>query len=453
MERGGALARAGRWLYSWPAVVALAAVIVVGLWLRWLGQQRAPSAVESVLSVAVVLLLAASTATIRRERARERRMAAGTVGDLLTRQAMFREEVRGRLEAQRKLRESDARIGAIIASAPIVLFAIERDDVISFSAGTGPDPLGKASGEAIGWSAAELFRNHPGVVAAIRRALSGSGAETEMTENDRSFAISLAPFREAEGQIAGAIGIAIEITERRRAEQELQRNVETLQRVDRERQALLSRLVSAQEEERRRIARDMHDDSIQSMFAVGLRLELLRSTIKDSHQLEALDQLRQTVESTTHRLRHLLFELRPAVLDEAGLGEALREYLDVMRTETGVDVRLESELDPGPGSKAQVIAYRIAQEALINVRKHAHARHVECHVSSIDGGILVKIADDGAGMPVGGAQPAAGHLGLAAMRERAELAGGWLRLTSSAGQGTVVEFWVAELAEALSEAA
>jgi PAS domain S-box-containing protein len=446
VESGGTPAKVARWLYSWPAVVT-------GLWLRWLGERSGPSAVEVGLSLAVVVLLAASTATIRRERARERRLAAGTVNDLLSRQALFREEVRERIEAQKKLRESDARLGAIIASAPVVLFAIERDGVISFSAGTGPDPLGKASGEAVGWPAAELFGNHPGVVTAIRQALSGSSGEMEMTENDRSFSISLAPFRDAEGQIAGAIGVAIEITERRRAEQELQRNIETLQRVDRERQALLGRLVSAQEEERRRIARDMHDDSIQSMFAVGLRLELLRSTIHDGHQLEALDQLRETVESTTHRLRHLLFELRPAVLDEAGLGEALREYLDVLRTETGLEVRLEARLDSGPGSDAQVIAYRIAQEALINVRKHAHARHVECHVSSIDGGIRVKIADDGVGMPAGGGQPAAGHLGMAAMRERAELAGGWLRLTSGPDGGTVIEFWVPELDQARREAA
>lgn len=452
MDRRGALARAGRWLYSWPAVVVLAGAIVVALWLRWLGERGAPSLVEVVLSLAVVLLLAASTATIRRERVRERRLAAGTAGDVLNRQAMFREEVRGRLEAQKKLRESDARLEAIIAGAPIVLFAIEPDDVISFSAGTGPDPLGKASGEAVGWPAAELFQNHPGVVAAIRRALGGSAADTEMTENDRTFSISLAPFRNAEGQTAGAIGVAIEITERRRAEQALTRNIDTLQRVDRERQALLGRLVSAQEEERRRIARDMHDDSIQSMFAVGLRLELLRSTIEDPQQIEALDQLRQTVDSATYRLRHLLFELRPAALDEAGLGEALREYLDVMRTEAGVDVRLEATLDSGPATKAEVIAYRITQEALINVRKHAHARHVECHVASSDGGILVKIEDDGAGMAAGAAQPA-GHLGLAAMRERAELAGGWWRMTSSAGQGTVVEFWVPELVESTSEAA
>jgi PAS domain S-box-containing protein len=451
MEDGRAAAGISRWLYSWPSVLGLAAALAIALWLRWFWERRTPSWLELALSAGAVLLLAASTVAIRREQLRQRRLTAGTVGDVLTKQAMFREEVRQRLEAQQKLRASDARLGAIIASAPIVLFAIERDGVISFSSGTGPDPLGKESGEAVGWPAAELFGRHPDVVEAIRRALSGSSEEVGLTENERSFSISLAPFREASGQTAGAIAVAVDITDRRQAEEALRRSVETLQRVDRDRQALMGRLVGAQEEERRRIARDIHDDSIQSMFAVGMRLHMLRSALHDNRQLELLNQLQQTVEETTHRLRHLLFELRPAALDEAGLGAALREYLDVMRTETGLDVRLEATLVAGPGSKAQVIAYRIAQEALINVRKHAQASHVECMVTTVDGGIMSRIADDGVG--VGDVQRAAGHLGLAAMRERAELAGGWFRLTSPAGRGTVVEFWIPELVEERADAA
>lgn len=451
MEDGRAAAGISRWLYSWPSVIGLAAALAIALWLRWSAERRAPSALELVVSAGAVLLLAVSTAAIGRERTRQRRLTAGTVGDVLNKQAMFREEVRQRLETQRKLRASDARLGAIIASAPIVLFAIERDGVISFSAGTGPNPLGKESGEAVGWPAAELFGRHPDVVEAIRRALSGTTEVVGLTENDRSFSISLAPFREASGETAGAIAVAIDITDRRQAEEALRRSVETLQRVDRDRQALMGRLVGAQEEERRRIARDIHDDSIQSMFAVGMRLHMLRSALQDTRQLELLDHLQQTVGETTHRLRHLLFELRPAALDEAGLGAALREYLDVMRVETGLDVRLEATLAADAGSNAQVIAYRIAQEAFVNVRKHAQARRVECMVTTVDGGLLLKIADDGVGM--GDVQRPAGHLGLAAMRERAELAGGWFKLTSSAGHGTVVEFWIPELVEENADAA
>jgi PAS domain-containing protein len=103
-------------------------------------------------------------------RARLRATAAATA-ELDRKQAMFRDELEQRLQVQRQLRESDARVRAIVDSAPIVLFAIDRDGVITFSAGVGPDPLGKQPGEALGWSASDLFAEHPVVVEGIRRGI------------------------------------------------------------------------------------------------------------------------------------------------------------------------------------------------------------------------------------------------------------------------------------------
>ena len=411
-------------------------------------------------------------------RARARAAAAATA-ELDRKQAMFRDELEQRLQVQRQLRESEARVRAIVDSAAIVLFAIDRDGAITFSAGVGPDPLGKKPGEAVGWSAADLFVEHPRVVEGIRQSLSGIEGRAELTQGERTFSFSLAPFRDAAGNTAGAIVVAMDVTEGRRTEAALRQSVETLKQVDQNRRALLRRLVNAQEAERRAIASDIHDDSIQSMFAVGLRLFSLRESMHDAAQIEQVDRLQQNVQQSTDRLRHLLFELRPAALDEGGLPAALRQYLDTMKQETGIfcgmcnavapeakgnpwesamprgRVQLakaviegratlsprihrnvaRTALEHNPASETQVIAYRIAQEVLANVRKHARARRVECAVSAVDDGVLTRIVDNGVGFDSGRNGSVPGHLGLIAMRERAEMAGGWFRITSSAGQG------------------
>jgi len=447
MEAGrSAVDAVARRLFTWPAV----AVVVGGLVVAWLVAQRAPAGYELPLAAALVALMAASILAVSHARTRA---AAAAIAGLDRKQAMFRDELEQRLQVQRQLRESEARVRAIIDSAPIVLFAIDRDGVITFSAGVGPHPLGKKPGEALGWSASDLFVEHPVVVEGIRQALSGIDGRAELTQGARTFSFSLAPFRDAAGNTAGAIVVAIDVTEGRRAEAALRQSVETLKQVDQNRRALLRRLVHAQEEERRAIASDIHDDSIQAMFAVGLRLFALREALHDPVQVEQLDRIQQNVQQSTDRLRHLLFELRPAALDEGGLPAALRQYLDTMKQENGIEVALETALERSPASETQVIAYRIAQEALANVRKHARARRVECAVSAADDGILTRIVDDGVGFDGNRNGSVPGHLGLIAMRERAEMAGGWFRITSSAGKGCVVEYWIPDAREGVTNAA
>ena len=446
----GAVDAVIRRLFSGPGVAAMAGLLALVLGLPWLIARRPPSGIELPLALASLALLAAGTGSMRRARTRG---AAAANAELTRKQAMFRHELEQRLQVQGHLRESEARLRAIVDSAPVVLFAIDRDGAITFSAGVGPDPLGKKPGEALGWPASDLFRDHPGVVEGIRRALSGIDGQAELIQDDRSFSLSLAPFRDTAGNTAGAIVVAVDVTERRLTEETLRETVGTLRHVDQNRQALLRRLVDAQEAERRAIARDIHDDTIQSMFAVSLRLSTLATALHEAVQVEQLDLLEQSVQASTERLRHLLFELRPAALDEGGLPAALREYLDVMQAENAIDVELETALERSPASETQVIAYRIAQEALGNVRKHARARHVECAVSAVNDGILTRIADDGVGFDEDRSRPTAGHLGMVSMRERAEIAGGWFRVTSSEGKGCVVEFWIPDNEDGVLRAA
>jgi signal transduction histidine kinase len=200
-------------------------------------------------------------------------------------------------------------------------------------------------------------------------------------------------------------------------------------------------LVEAQENERKRIAWDLHDDSIQVMTAVGLRLKALRRNVPDDPELASqLDELEEAVGEAIGRLRHLLIELRPVVLDRKGLTPALRAYLDSLE-EDGLSTVLTSRLGAEPRPETRAILYRLSQEALTNVRRHARASRVEVVLEERGGGYALQVRDDGAGFSTQ-QRGEPGHLGLVAMQERAEVFGGWCRIQSAPGAGTTVEVWV-----------
>jgi signal transduction histidine kinase len=218
-----------------------------------------------------------------------------------------------------------------------------------------------------------------------------------------------------------------------------------LERAHEERRRLASLLVTAQEAERRRISEDIHDDVLQVMGAVQLRLEMLLDQVADVELRGQLRELAEIVAAATSRLRRLTFDLRPPMLREHGLAETLRSSLRELAGERGIEWELEDSLAAEPGDEPRVILFRIAQEALTNVRKHAEARHVFVSLRAVDGGIFLSIRDDGVGFAgAAGAAPASvpGHLGLQTMRERAELAGGSFSVSSREGSGTSVEAWI-----------
>jgi signal transduction histidine kinase len=217
------------------------------------------------------------------------------------------------------------------------------------------------------------------------------------------------------------------------------------------RRRLLADIVHAQEEERRRLAGDIHDDAVQAMTAVLLRIGLLGARLEKPEQVSLAEELEQSVRDTIARLRRLIVGLSPPELDRAGLASAVRSALDQLRLEFEIDYTLENRLAREPGPEARTIAYRIIQEALANTRKHANASRVKVVFETQDEGIWATVTDDGLGFEVGAtlAVIRPGHLGLKAMRERAELADGWLRVESSSA-GTVITFWLPERqAEAL----
>ncbi|MHB8234457.1 MAG: GAF domain-containing sensor histidine kinase [Solirubrobacteraceae bacterium] len=198
--------------------------------------------------------------------------------------------------------------------------------------------------------------------------------------------------------------------------------------------------LAAADAERRRWARELHDETLQSLG--GLRV-LLSSALRGSDLDRAQDAMRQAVEQVEHEianLRAIITELRPAALDELGLGVAIEALLDRHREQSGFQVDAELAL-PGPAAAEgrldqdlETTVYRMVQEALTNVAKHAHAEHVRVAVNALDGELRLEVQDDGVGFDPASAD---GGFGLAGMQERAALAGGTLSLDSGQ-QGTLL---------------
>ncbi len=200
---------------------------------------------------------------------------------------------------------------------------------------------------------------------------------------------------------------------------------------------------AAQEDERRRIAEDVHDDVVQVMTALAVRIGILRRRLQEPAHGAGADSALATVDQAIIRLRALIFDLSPPALDRYGLLAAVRMKLEQFESEGGIECRLYSDVDTEPAPALRVLIYRIVQEALTNIRKHAHATRVVVTLGEDDAGILARVRDDGVGFSVGempGSQP--GHLGFRSMRERAEAAGGWLRVESSPRQGAMVSLWL-----------
>jgi len=234
-------------------------------------------------------------------------------------------------------------------------------------------------------------------------------------------------------------GIMSDLSEQKRAEEKLRKSLDVLRRTMEDRRKLLLRLEDAQEEERRRIAADIHDDSIQVMSAADIRAQSLARQITDPALRTEADELRETIRAAVERLRHLLFELRPPALDREGLVSALRAYASDVEPVPEIIDRLRSE----PPPDIRVILFRIAQEAIANARKHAGADAISVSLATEDGGVRVLVTDDGQGFDIAVLDaPQQGHIGLPTMVERAELAGGRCRIESLPGRGTTVDAWV-----------
>jgi signal transduction histidine kinase len=213
------------------------------------------------------------------------------------------------------------------------------------------------------------------------------------------------------------------------------------------RKRLLDRTVQAREEERIRLAAELHDGPIQRLTGVAYTADLSRRRLARADLAggrELLDSLENDIRGEVATLRQVMVQLRPPALDEWGLSAALGDYARAFQQQTGIACSVQASL-PGRLARAhETVLYRVAQEALTNVAKHARAGHAWVSVQTSRGQVRLQVGDDGAGFATShpadriGDHLGLNHFGLASMRQQLEMAGGSWQVRSRPGQGTVV---------------
>lgn len=450
-------------------------------------------------------------------------------------------------------------LDAVLTRAPVMVFALDTEGTCTFSDGAGLAGIGLRPGQVVGHNMFEMYADEPAVLENMRRALDGEAFRSEYYRTDGPcFDTWWLPTGE-DGQVTGAIGVSLDVTERVRAREQVElfralveaapqfiaiagldgrvqyvnpggramtgmpddvditattiadyltpegllasEQVEqpavlahghyegettlkhwptgsgipvqvasflvrdlvtgepsalatvqsdigeviearrTMEQALAHQRGLLLHLNEAYEAERRRVAAEMHDDPVQVLAAVNLRIAGLRRQLEGEGDVEAAlasaAALDDAVRSASGRLRSLLFQLDPPPVIEVGLDELLRQHAaQILSPSTTWTV--SSDMQRQPTELAGRVLLRIAGEALVNVRKHANASSVTIDLAEDGGTFSLRVRDDGVGFTPAAAEPFR-HLGLRSMSDRAESAGGWLKVTSSPGEGTVVE--------------
>jgi PAS domain S-box-containing protein len=347
--------------------------------------------------------------------------------------------LRTRLEEQvaertAELRESEQRFRTMADSTPVMIWAAGTDKLCSFVNKTWLDFTGRSIEQDLGdgWIGAV----HPNDREACSWIYSSSidgpqnfHLEFRLRRADGEYrwvAGSGVPRFSDTGAFVGYIGSCVDVTESRVAAEQLR--------------ALSAFLISAQEEERSRISRELHDDLVQRLALMAIDLgKLISQTWPSLARLpEELRGLQERAIQAAELTRHIAHELHPMTIEDLGLATALRSLCEDFARREEIDVEFAGEnLPHAPKRETASCLYSIAQEALLNISKHAHARHVRVELKSSEDHVSLSIADDGIGFPTRSNGAGMG-LGVLNMRERV----GWLKgsfsLESEPGRGTQI---------------
>jgi signal transduction histidine kinase len=394
-----------------------------------------------------VLALAAVAAYVIWLTATERRAAESlrrARDDLQQNNEALRADIRERERAEQTVRDSQQLVQQVLATLPVgVMVTDQEGDVILTNAASkriwGDSPIVSGADR---WAQSKGYWHDTGrkiapTEWAAARAL--FAAETSLNEfididtydgKRKTIQNSAAPIRNQAGQIVGAVIVNEDVTERIRDEQALQESMNRLQHLSR-------RLLAVQEDERRHLSRELHDEFGQLLATVTLHLHAAKRLAGEPARA-SLDESIALLQRAGSEVRSLALELRPMMLETGGLDAALRWLAEQHRQRTGIDTEVAGQMADVPGDIA-IACFRVAQEALTNVARHAHARHVRIEFGQGDGVVRLLIRDNGVGFDVAKTlrRAASGdHLGLLGMKERAEILGGELEIDSLPGHGT-----------------
>ena len=342
-----------------------------------------------------------------------------------------------------EVEESERRYRHLVDNSPDIVWSVDADGRFSFfsdslESRTGWKPeqlLGQpfavlAAGDTLATAAAawQRLREDPEHEQRVRLDLPLPDGRISQTEVAMTGTI-------VDGRFAGAHGAVRDISERERLEGDLRSQAAEL----------------AASQERAHLARELHDSVTQALFSMGLTLRTLELLLEtDAVAAKGkMAELKELQKDALAEMRTLIFELRPSSLESDGLVQALRTHATAVQRRTGLTIVVDAEpIDRLPLAVEEAL-YRIGQEALHNVVKHANAQHATLRIAREGDRVKLGVTDDGIGFAPD--QVPRGHLGLIGMRQRADLAGGDLRVESVAGRGTLVEVSVPAVGDQSAE--
>jgi len=340
-----------------------------------------------------------------------------------------------------ELSSSEARYRALAESAQDVIFVIDSDDRVQYVNATGARQLGKTAEAIVGRARAELF---PPEVSAKQGESLRTVFETKMPvaiENRivypggaRWLNTVLVPLHDSNGEVPAVLGVSRDMTARKHAEQELA--------ASRQRLAMLSRqLIAAQETERRRLAHELHDEIGQVLTAVHISLQQIRA-VGDPATTACLDESDRIINRAIGQVRDMSLNLRPAMLDDFGLPAALRWFLERPESRDRLQVHFHSDTTGlSWPTELRNSCFRIVQEAVTNVLRHAQANNLWVQIAETSTHIELTIRDDGVGFDLNAVQALAMQgksFGILGMQERVELHGGNFEVDSQPNQGSSI---------------
>ncbi len=340
-----------------------------------------------------------------------------------------------RSKSVRALREKHEQFRLMVNELPLVLWSTDRDLRLTTSMGAALRKFGLKEEELVGTLLADYIGDpDSSIVQHTRQALRGSSLQYEFAWQGRNLEIYQEPLRDAEAVIIGTVGMSLDVTERKSGEAQLRDSIASLR-------TLSHRLNVIREQERSRIARDIHDHLGQALTALKMDVAEVRRrvTAGDATAIdERLREMSALLDTTVDDVRRVATELRPVVLDDLGLVPAIESYLLDLDRRAGVHCVLATDgADLQIPHQRATALFRILQEALTNVIRHAGAQNIEVSLTSSDGDICLAVHDDGCGIPEAALQNPR-TLGLLGMRDQATLFDGSVAVTGGPGKGTTV---------------
>ena len=356
-------------------------------------------------------------------------------------------------QLNRELARKNQELDAIIHTAPDIIFSRQADGSRDYISDRFYDYTGADSGSANGFGWLDYV--HPddkehAMAHWLRCVESGANYEAEYRIHSRDgayrwFRARALPIRDLKGEIVKWYGTCSDIHDSKMLEQSIRDSAAELEKMVDERTAELRRLsvrlLSMQDEERRRIARDLHDGLGQELAVAKMVLGKSLGPNSTSAETQVANEASEIIDRAIQQVRSMSHLLHPPLLDEVGLLSALSWYMEGLTKRSGIETSLEVQPDfPRLAPELETAIFRIVQEALTNVFKHSEARKVWINLSRRDSQMIVSVRDDGKGIKKRTAdlQPDSIGIGLGGMRQRAKEFGGELRLCN-AQPGTLVE--------------